>query len=66
LACTQPRHQLEFVVEDTSVLQDSLKLVLSFFDPTQGQISLPDRKKIETSLWSSIPLFFMIDSTAFN
>ncbi|KAI1782130.1 hypothetical protein LXA43DRAFT_1069248 [Ganoderma leucocontextum] len=61
-----PRHQLEFVVEDTSVLQDSLKLVLSFFDPTQGQISLPDRKKIETSLWSSVPLFFMIDSTAFN
>ncbi|KAM5541748.1 hypothetical protein V8D89_004477 [Ganoderma adspersum] len=66
LARTKPRHQLEFVVEDTLVLQDSLKLVLSFLDRTQGQISLPDRKKIETFLRSFVPLFFMIDPTAFN
>lgn len=65
-ARTKPRHQLEFVVEDTLVLQDSLKLVLSFLDRTQGQISLPDRKKIETFLRSFVPLFFMLDSTAFN
>lgn len=65
-ARTKPRHQLEFVVEDTSVLQDSLKLVLSFLDRTQGQISLQDRKKIETFLRSFVPLFFMVDSTMFN
>ena len=66
LARTKPRHQLEFVVEDPTVLQDALKLALSFLDRTQGQISLPDRKKIETFLRSFVPLFFMFDSTAFN
>ncbi|KAI1788076.1 hypothetical protein LXA43DRAFT_1161851 [Ganoderma leucocontextum] len=65
-ARTKPRHQLEFVVEDTLVLQDSLKLALSFLDRTQGQITLPDRRKIETFLRSFVPLFFMIDPTAFN
>ena len=65
-ARTKPRHQLEFVVEDPAVLQDTLKLALSFLDRTQGQISLPDRRKIETFLRSFVPLFFMIDSVAFN
>lgn len=65
-ARTRPRHQLEFVLEDPTVLQDALKLALSFLDRTQGQISLPDRRKIETFLRSFVPLFFMLDSTAFN
>lgn len=65
-ARTKPRHQLEYVVEDPAVLQDTLKLALSFLDRTQGQISLPDRRKIETFLRSFVPLFFMIDSVAFN
>ncbi|KAH9887270.1 hypothetical protein C8Q73DRAFT_713400 [Cubamyces lactineus] len=66
LARTKPRHQLEFVVEDASVLQDTLKLTLSFLDRTQGQIALADRKKIETFLRSFVPLFFMLDPVAFN
>ncbi|KAJ8473776.1 hypothetical protein ONZ51_g7657 [Trametes cubensis] len=66
LARTKPRHQLEFVVEDVSVLQDALKLTLSFLDRTQGQIALADRKKIETFLRSFVPLFFMLDPVAFN
>ncbi|KAI0336648.1 hypothetical protein GY45DRAFT_1332746 [Cubamyces sp. BRFM 1775] len=66
LARTKPRHQLEFVVEDVTVLQDTLKLTLSFLDRTQGQIALADRKKIETFLRSFVPLFFMLDPVAFN
>ncbi|KAI0634768.1 hypothetical protein C8Q77DRAFT_1103995 [Trametes polyzona] len=65
-ARTKPRHQLEFVVEDVSVLQDTLKLTLSFLDRTQGQIALADRRKIETFLRSFVPLFFMLDPVAFN
>ena len=65
-ARTKPRHQLELVVEDPAVLQDTLKLAFSFLDRTQGQISLPDRRKIETFLRSFVPLFFMLDPTAFN
>ncbi|KAI8986626.1 hypothetical protein BD414DRAFT_522337 [Trametes punicea] len=65
-ARTKPRHQLEFVVEDVSVLPDTLKLTLSFLDRTQGQIALADRRKIETFLRSFVPLFFMLDPVAFN
>ncbi|CDO71174.1 hypothetical protein BN946_scf184845.g44 [Trametes cinnabarina] len=65
-ARTKPRHQLEFVLEDVSVLQDTLKLTLSFLDRTQGQIALADRRKIETFLRSFVPLFFMLDPVAFN
>ena len=66
LARTRPRHQLEFVLEDPTVLQDTLKLTLSFLDRTQGQISLQDRRKIETFLRAFVPLFFMYESAAFN
>ena len=38
-ARTKPRHQLELVVEDLVVLQDTLKLALSFLDWSQRQIS---------------------------
>ncbi|KAI0646603.1 hypothetical protein C8Q79DRAFT_680002 [Trametes meyenii] len=65
-ARTKPRHQLEFVVEDVPVLQDALKLTLSFLDRTQGQVALADRRKVETFLRSFVPLFFMFDPVAFN
>ncbi|KAI0674609.1 hypothetical protein C8Q78DRAFT_1015738 [Trametes maxima] len=65
-ARTKPRHQLEFVIEDVPVLQDALKLTLSFLDRTQGQVALADRRKIETFLRSFVPLFFMYDPVAFN
>lgn len=65
-ARTRPRHQLQFAIDDMSVLQDAIKLSLSFLDRTQGQINFQDRKKIETFLWSFMPLFFAQDASTFN
>ena len=57
-----PTHQLEFTVEDVSVLQDTLKLVFSFFDRTTGQLSPGERKRIEGFLRTFIPLFLGFDT----
>ncbi|KAJ6494619.1 histone deacetylase complex, SIN3 component [Mycena vitilis] len=65
-ARTRPRHQLEFILEDTQVLQDALKLTFSFLDRTQAQIHFAERKRIEGFLRSFTPLFFMLDPAAFN
>jgi len=65
-ARTRPRHHLEFVVEDVSVLQDSLKLTLSYLDHTTHQINSSERKKIESTLRGFIPAFFMHDPNIFN
>ncbi|KAH9932297.1 uncharacterized protein B0H18DRAFT_987465 [Fomitopsis serialis] len=65
-ARTRPRHQLEFVIEDIPILQDALKLTLSFLDRTSGQINVADRKKIETFLRAFIPTFFVLDSAQFE
>lgn len=61
-----PTHQLEFTVEDVSVLQDTLKLVFSFLDRTTGQLSPGERKRVEGFLRTFVPLFFRLDATAFN
>ena len=61
-----PTHQLEFTVEDVSVLQDTLKLVFSFLDRTTGQISPGDRKRVEGFLRTFVPLFFRLDTATFN
>lgn len=65
-ARTRPRHQLEYVLEDFDTLQDGMKLIFSYLDRTQGQLSLADRKKTEGFLRSFVPLFFMLDASAFN
>ncbi|KAF5369896.1 hypothetical protein D9758_001057 [Tetrapyrgos nigripes] len=66
-ARTRPRHQLEFVVDDVAVLQDTLKLTFSFLDRMQGQTNTTvEKKRIETFLRSFVPLFFMLDPVAFN
>lgn len=65
-ARTRPRHQLEYVVDDMSVLQDTLKLTFSFLDRTQAQINFAERRKIEGFLRIFVPLFFMLDAVAFN
>ncbi|KAK0215615.1 histone deacetylase complex, SIN3 component [Armillaria fumosa] len=65
-ARTRPSHQLEFVIDDMSVMQDGLKLTFSFLDRTQGQIALTDRKRIEQLLRSFVPLFFVVDPVVFN
>lgn len=61
-----PIHQLEFTIEDVSVLQDTLKLVFSFLDRTTGQISPGERKRVEGFLRTFVPLFFKLDTTTFN
>jgi paired amphipathic helix protein Sin3a len=61
-----PTHQLEFTVEDVSVLQDTLKLVFSFLDRTTGQISPGERKRVEGFLRTFVPLFFRLDTATFN
>jgi paired amphipathic helix protein Sin3a len=65
-ARTRPRHQLEYVIDDVRILQDTLKLTFSFLDRTQGQINFAERKRIEGFLRSFVPLFFIMDSVSFN
>ncbi|KAL0958045.1 hypothetical protein HGRIS_000221 [Hohenbuehelia grisea] len=65
-ARTRPRHQLEFAIDDTSVLQDALKLILAFLDRTQGQINFHERRRVESFLRSFVCLFFNLDPIAFN
>jgi paired amphipathic helix protein Sin3a len=59
-------HQLEFTMDNISVLQDSLKLIFSFLDRTPGQLSQGERKRTEGFLRTFIPLFFMLDQSSFN
>lgn len=65
-ARTRPRHQLQFIIDDVQILQDSMKLTFSFLDRTQGQINLTDRKRIEGFLRNFIPIFFTLDPVAFD
>jgi paired amphipathic helix protein Sin3a len=65
-ARTRPRHQLEYIIDDISVLQDALKLTFSYLDRTLGQINFAERRKIEGFLRIFVPLFFMLDAVAFN
>ncbi|KAJ3998729.1 hypothetical protein F5050DRAFT_1805683 [Lentinula boryana] len=63
---TRPRHQLQIPFEDLDVLQDSLKLIFSFLDRTQGQLSWTERRRIEAFLRGFVPLFFLLDASTFN
>jgi paired amphipathic helix protein Sin3a len=65
-ARTRPRHHLVFVVDDVSVLQDSLKLTFSFLDRTTHHIGSLERKKIESMLRGVVPTFFMVDQEVSN
>ena len=65
-ARTRPRYHLKFVMDDVSVLQDLLKLTLSFLDRTTHQIRSLERKKIKSMLRCVVPTFFMIDEDVFN
>jgi len=61
LARTRPRHHLEFVVDDVSVLQVSLKLTFSFLDRMTHHIGSLERKKIKSMLRGIALTFFMVD-----
>ena len=65
-ARTRPRYQLEFLVDDESVLHDAIKLTISFLDRTQGQLNAMERKRIETFLRTFVPLFFCLNPLDFN
>jgi paired amphipathic helix protein Sin3a len=59
-------HQLEYEFHDTSVLFDSLKMVYSFLDRSQGQYSSQERRTVETFLRAFIPLLCMYPAAEFN
>jgi paired amphipathic helix protein Sin3a len=61
-----PGHQLEFPFKDTSVLQDSLKLVYSFLDHSHAHYSAQERRAVEGWLRSFIPLLCMCPAADFN
>ena len=65
-ARTRPRHQLEFVVDNETVLQDAIKLIFTFLDRTQAQINATERKRIENFLRTFIPLFYTLNMVEFN
>ncbi|KII93988.1 hypothetical protein PLICRDRAFT_99544 [Plicaturopsis crispa FD-325 SS-3] len=58
--------QLEYGFDDTSVLQDSLKMVYSFLDHSHAQYSLEERRSVETFLRSFVPLLCTFPSGEFN
>ncbi|KAG1768758.1 hypothetical protein EV702DRAFT_1181913 [Suillus placidus] len=60
------RHQLAYEVADTGVVQDAVKLALSFLDRTQGQIGAPERRRVEGFLRTFLPLFFVLDQEVFH
>ncbi|KAG1721864.1 uncharacterized protein EDB91DRAFT_1064220 [Suillus paluster] len=60
------RHQLAYEVQDTGVLQDAVKMALSFLDRTQGQIGGVERRRVEGFLRSFVPLFFVLDQEVFH
>ncbi|KAG2133334.1 hypothetical protein DEU56DRAFT_739119 [Suillus clintonianus] len=60
------RHQLAYEVGDTGVLQDAVKMALSFLDRTQGQIGAPERRRVEGFLRTFVPLFFVLDQEVFH
>ncbi len=53
-------------MEDTTVLQDLLKLIFSFLDRMQHHYSHAERRRMEAFLRTFFPMFFMLDSPSFN
>jgi paired amphipathic helix protein Sin3a len=58
--------QLEYSFADTPVLHDSLKMVYSFLDHSQGQYSAPERRSVESFLRRFVPLLCMYPTAEFN
>ena len=57
---------LELVFEDFAVLQDALKLVFSFLDRSPVQYSALERRGVERTLRTFIPLFCMFTTGEFD
>ncbi|KAF8204474.1 hypothetical protein K438DRAFT_1905542 [Mycena galopus ATCC 62051] len=58
--------QLDYSFADTPVLHDSLKMVYSFLDHSQGQYSAPERRSVESFLRRFVPLLCMYPMVEFN
>ncbi|KAK0505793.1 histone deacetylase complex, SIN3 component [Armillaria luteobubalina] len=58
--------QLEYSFEDTVVLHDSLKMIFTFLDRSQGQYSQPERRSVEKFLRTFVPVLCMYPLTEFN
>ncbi|KZT08526.1 uncharacterized protein LAESUDRAFT_648466 [Laetiporus sulphureus 93-53] len=58
--------QLDYNFSDASVLQDSLKLILSFLDHSMSQYSPAERRSIERFLHSFVPTLFMFAPQGFD
>jgi paired amphipathic helix protein Sin3a len=65
-AASRPRHQFAFKFEDKEVLKDCIKLVISYLDRFNGQLTSTDKDKIEHCLRDFVPLFFLFDKAEFD
>ncbi|KDN49104.1 hypothetical protein RSAG8_02457, partial [Rhizoctonia solani AG-8 WAC10335] len=58
---------MSFVVDDMSVVQDVMKLVLVYLDRSSGNVCAPDEKKrVERFLRTVVPMVFMQDHATFD
>ncbi|KAA1467807.1 hypothetical protein DENSPDRAFT_770847 [Dentipellis sp. KUC8613] len=66
--CTlgSPGPQLEYAFDDTTVLQDTLKLVYAYLDHNQATYSLRERRSVEKFLRAFVPTLFMFPAQEFN
>ncbi|KAI0347668.1 hypothetical protein BDW22DRAFT_1319555 [Trametopsis cervina] len=61
-----PGYQLEYELDDTEVLQDSLKLIYSFLDHSTTIYSVSERRGIEEFLRAFIPTLYSFSLHDFN
>ncbi|THV01430.1 hypothetical protein K435DRAFT_655423 [Dendrothele bispora CBS 962.96] len=58
--------QLEYQMQDTAILHDSLKMIYTFLDRSQGQYGSLERRSVERFLRTFVPLLFMYPAAEFN
>lgn len=58
--------QFEFDFSDIEVLQDVIKLVISYLDRVNNQLPLKDRERIEHQLRDFVPMLWMLDKEEFD
>lgn len=60
----RPQFELEF--KDVEVLKDVIKLVISYLDRVNNQLSVNDKERIERQLRDFVPLLWMYDKDEFD
>ncbi|KAF9024116.1 hypothetical protein BDZ89DRAFT_955044 [Hymenopellis radicata] len=61
-----PESQFDYAFQDTSVLHDSLKMVFSFLDRSQGTYTPQERRGVESFLRTFVPALFMYPQAEFS